>query len=390
MWRGQTRRDFVRRAGLTVMGVGLAPSLFAACGDDDTAGNSTVTTGGGDGGGPLGDLNFLSWEGYDLPVASVEAFKSDRSLTVNATYIGNHDDIQAKIKAGGAAAGYDLITYYQGYKKLYTELEILTKLDESKIPNLAGLLPFWASKEGGFWVDEDGSRTGVPFTWGSIGLTYNSEEVDELPSWYDLLDPKLTGKVAMVDDPAGNLALTAKILGLQSSALPKDKLGDVVGFLEQMVAQTNGIAPSFGDMTTQLVSGEVIAAFHGWSAMNNFAAEQGVTTIKTNLPNEGSHSFCDAYAIPSTAKNPDAALAWINQSLDPVTNAEAATYLVGGVTVAAAVDMLDDVTRGLYPYDDLEALLEKAPLAGLPPVESDEFVTFSEWQDAWQQLKAGS
>jgi len=377
------------------MGVGLAPSLFAACGDDDTAGSSTATTattggGGGSGGGALGDLNFLSWEGYDLPVASVEAFKSDRSLTVNATYIGNHDDIQAKIKAGGAAAGYDLITYYQGYKKLYTELEILTKLDESKIPNLAGLLPFWASKEGGFWVDEDGSRTGVPFTWGSIGLTYNSEEVDELPSWYDLLDPKLTGKVAMVDDPAGNLALTAKILGLQSSALPKDKLGDVVGFLEQMVAQTNGIAPSFGDMTTQLVSGEVIAAFHGWSAMNNFAAEQGVTTIKTNLPNEGSHSFCDAYAIPSTAKNPDAALAWINQSLDPVTNAEAATYLVGGVTVAAAVDMLDDVTRGLYPYDDLEALLEKAPLAGLPPVESDEFVTFSEWQDAWQQLKAGS
>ena len=187
-----------------------------------------------------------------------------------------------------------------------------------------------------------------------------------------------------------NLALTAKILGLQSSALPKDKLGDVVGFLEQMVAQTNGIAPSFGDMTTQLVSGEVIAAFHGWSAMNNFAAEQGVTTIKTNLPNEGSHSFCDAYAIPSTAKNPNAALAWINQSLDPATNAEAATYLVGGVTVAAAVDKLDEVTRGLYPYDDLESLLEKAPLASLPPVESDDFVTFSEWQDAWAQLKAGS
>jgi len=374
------------------MGVGLAPSLFAACGDDGTADNTTATTGGGggDAGGALGDLNYLSWEGYDIPVASIEAFKAGRSLTVNATYIGNHDDIQAKIKAGGAAAGYDLITYYQGYKKLYTELEILTKLDESKIPNLAGLLPFWASNEGGFWVDDDGSRTGVPFTWGSIGLTYNSAEVDELPSWYDLLDPKLTGKVAMVDDPAGNLALASKILGLQSGALPKDKLGDVISFLEQMVAQTNGIAPSFGDMTTQLVSGEVIAVFHGWSAMNNFAAEQGLTTIKTNLPKEGSHSFCDAYAIPSTAKNPNAALAWINQSLDPVTNAEAATYLVGGVTVAAAVDKLDEVTRGLYPYDDLESLLEKAPLASLPPVESDDFVTFSEWQDAWAQLKAGS
>jgi len=386
------------------MGVGLAPSVLASCGDDDesssgstdgttaatTAGTTSATTGATSGGGALGDLNYLSWEGYDIPVTSIDAFKAERSLTVNATYIGNHDDIQAKIKAGGDAAGYDLVTYYQGYKKLYTELEILTKLDESKIPNLAGMFPFWASNESGFWVDEDGSRTGVPFTWGSIGLTYNSAEIDELPAWYDLLDPKLTGKVAMVDDPAGNLALTAQILGLQSGALPKDKLSEVIDLLTQMLAQTKGIAPSFGDMTTQLVSGEVVAVYHGWSAMNNFAAQQGVNTVKTNLPKEGSHSFCDAYAIPPTTTNPDAALAWINQALDPVTNAEAAIYLVGGVTVAAAVDQLDEATRTLYPYEDLAALLDKAPLASLPPVESDEFVTFTEWQDAWQQLKAGS
>jgi len=415
---GLTRREIMRRAGLTVMGLGAAPSILAACGDDDddagsgnTSGGSaetsgtpagtsgtaatTATTAGttasteGGAGGATGAINYLSWEGYDLPVESIEAFKSATGISINASYIANHDEIQAKITAGGDAAGYDLITYYQGYKPLYTELDILTPLDESKLPNLEGMLPFWGSAEQGFWIDDDGTRTGVPFTWGSIGLTYNSEETPELPSWYDLLDPSFKGRVGMVDDPAGNLALACKILSLKTNELPKDQMADVVELLEQFAAQTKGVAPSFGDMTSQLVSGEIVACFHGWAAMNSFAAAEGLTTVKTNLPSEGSHSFCDAYAIPPTTTNPDAAHAWINQSLDPTTNAEAAIYLVGAVTVADAVEQLDEATKALYPYEDLETLLEQAPLAINAPTESDEFVTFPEWLDAWQQIKAG-
>jgi spermidine/putrescine transport system substrate-binding protein len=124
--------------------------------------------------------------------------------------------------------------------------------------------------------------------------------------------------------------------------------------------------------------------------MNTFAADQGVDTIETNIPEEGSHSFCDSYAIPPTSENPDAALAWINQSLDPVVNAEAAEYLVGGVTVEASVANLNKATRDLYPYDDLDGLLELAPLAINAPTESDEFVTFPEWNEAFQGIKAGA
>ncbi|CAN5739960.1 polyamine ABC transporter substrate-binding protein [soil metagenome] len=403
---GLTRREVMRRARLTVVALGAAPSILAACGSDDdegagatttpTTGGSSATTAGATGssaapagGSATGAINYLSWEGYDLPVESVEAFETENGISVNPTYIANHDEIQAKLLAGGDSAGYDLITYYQGYKPLYAELEILTRLDESKIPNLAGLLPFWGSEEQNFWIDADGARTGVPFTWGSIGLTYNSDEISEMSSWYDLLDPSLTGRVGMVDDPVGNLALACKILSLDSGALPKDQMADVVELLEQFAAQTKGVAPSFGDMTTQLVSGDIVACFHGWAAMNSFAAAEGVTTIMTNLPEEGSHSFCDAYAIPPTAVNPDAAHAWINQSLDPTTNAEAAIYLVGAVTVADSVDQLDEATRALYPYEELEELLERAPLATVPPTESSDVVTFSEWSDAWQQIKAG-
>ena len=40
--------------------------------------------------------------------------------------------------------------------------------------------------------------------------------------------------------------------------------------------------------------------------MNTFAADAGVKTFKTDVPKEGSFSFCDAYAIPKGADNVDA------------------------------------------------------------------------------------
>ena len=104
-------------------------------------------------------MDFLSWEGYDIP-DPLKAWKSETGVTVKATYIGNHDEIQTKLKAGGAGAGYDIITYYQGYKPLYQELEILEPLDEQKLPNLKNLFPYFAGDEGNFWIDADGTRTG--------------------------------------------------------------------------------------------------------------------------------------------------------------------------------------------------------------------------------------
>ena len=80
----------------------------------------------------------------------------------------------------------------------------------------------------------------------------------------------------------------------------------------------------------------------------------------------------------------------MNQALDPTVNAEAAEYLVGGVTVEASVPLLNKATKDLYPYEDLEALLELAPLAINAPTESDEFVTFPEWNEAFQGIKAGA
>ena len=66
--RETSRRRFLQRAGLVTAAVGAAPAFLAACGDDD---DDDSAGGAGDGGGGVpkasGRVDFLSWEGYDLP-----------------------------------------------------------------------------------------------------------------------------------------------------------------------------------------------------------------------------------------------------------------------------------------------------------------------------------
>ena len=393
-----SRRQFLRRAGLTVVTVGATPSILAACGSDspsDPGASASGPAASGPAASPsvppaTGTLDYYSWEGYDSPVKATKTWLKDNGVTLNSSYIGNHDDIQAKLKASDNSEGFDLTTYYQGYKPLYTELGILGPIDDDKIPNLSGLNAFWSNDPKNQWIDADGTRTGIPWTFGSIGITYDSAEVDEMSSWYDLLDPSLKGRISLPDDPVGQFTLTAHILGLDPGATPKADLQKVVDLVSQFVAQCESISASFGDMTTKLVAGDIVACYQGWAAMNSFAAAEGVTTIKTNLPEEGSFTFADMFAIPAGADNVDTAHAWMNMLLDPVVNAQNAEYLVGAVTVDAAVELLNEETKALYPYDDIAGYLELAPLYNNPPVESDEFVTQTEWTDAWQEIKAGA
>jgi spermidine/putrescine-binding protein len=337
-----------------------------------------------------GNVDFLSWEGYDIP-DQLKAWREANGVEVKPTYIANHDEIQAKLLAGGGGQGYDIITYYQGYRSLYSDLDILEPLDPDKMPNLANLFPYFASGDKEFWVLADGTRVGVPWTWGSIGITYDASVVTTEPtSWYELLEPKWKGKVGLPDDPTGSLALAAHVLGKDPAALPKGELSEVEDLLRQIIAQAKGIAPSFGDLSTQIVSGDVAITWQGWAAINSFAAAAGKNDVKTVVPKEGAFSFCDAYAIPKGADNADTAYAWMNEVLDPAVNAAAAVYLVGAVVVEGAAEQLDETTRALYPYEDLEGLLERAPFYGNPPRESAEFVTFDEWQAKWQELKAGA
>ena len=170
------------------------------------------------------------------------AWKEANGVELKPNYIGNHDDIQAKILAGGGS--YDLITYYQGYKLLYDELEIITPIDRARSRTSRTSTRSSRGPAVNLWIDPDGTWTGVPWTWGAIGITWNDAELPGgLESWYDLLDPKFKGKIGIVNDPAGLHTLGSHILGYDPAEVTHEQLPEVVDLVSQFVAQGRSIAP---------------------------------------------------------------------------------------------------------------------------------------------------
>ncbi len=386
-----SRRDLLLRGGVALVAIGASPTLLAACGGGGSSEGAAAAVTAATTGTVGGSVDFLSWEGYDTPDA-IKPWVDANDVKINATYIATHDDIQAKIAAGDGGTGYDLTTYYQGYKPLYQELGILQALDPAAIPNLKNLFPYFQGDVGNFWVDADGTRSGVPWTFGGLGITWDDKALPGgLKSYYDLLDPKFKGKIGAVDDPTGNIALVSRVLGFEPDKINKETdLPKIKDFMGKLLAQTKGVSASFGDMTNLLVSGEAVACWMGWAAMNSFAADAGNNNVKTAFPSEGGFGFCDAFAIPKTADNPATAYAWINNMLDPKVNAQASDYLVGATPVEASVPLLSETTRALYAYDDMDAFLEQIPFYNNPPLESTEYMTMKEWLEIWTELKANA
>jgi spermidine/putrescine-binding protein len=368
-----TRRSVLQAGALALVGSAWGPAVSARAAEVPKA---------------SGSISMISWEGYDFP-EQMKSWREANKVEVQATYMGSHDDIQAKI-LGGGGEGLDLITYGSSYKELYRELKILTPIDAEKIPNLKNLLPFFASDVQNIWIEPDGTRTGVPADWGAVGISYDSAVIKDAPTSYDILfDPQFKGKVGIPDDPLGAYGQAARVLGLNSSRMTEDHFKTVTAWLKDLAKQTKGVSPSYGDVSTRFISGDIVLSFLGWAAYKSFGMKADKKTIETVWPeNGGGLAFSNAWAIPPGADNTDTVYAWINETLKPDINAATATFLVGGVVVEGAEAKLDPTMADLYPYKDLEAFFTLAPLQQDPPVSSKEFVTRDRVLAAWQEVKS--
>jgi spermidine/putrescine-binding protein len=380
---GITRRRALRYGAGAMAGLTL-PGLLAACGGDDAT-TTTAASAGGEAPTASGTIDFFGWEGEDLKgIRPMEAFLKSNGASVKASYTPTLDDITPKLEGNNSV---DLLGYTSNVTERLQTADLLQPLDTAKLPNLDGLLPRW-QEDNPQWI-EDGERLFVPAFFQAFSLIYNSDEVTDPPSDYrGLLEPEFTGKIVTWAEPNAAFGVLSDMLEIEQGQVPKDRIDELADLFQQFLDQSKSVAASPGDIVTQLVSGEVIAAFLGTPQFTLFANGAGGkgTAIKDVAQIEGGNmSFTDGYGIPNGADNPDSAYAFINQVLDPKTNAAISEAFAGGVVVEGAEDFLP-ADRRLYPTNELDTILEGAPLQILAPLESDEFVTQGEWIERFTQL----
>jgi spermidine/putrescine transport system substrate-binding protein len=337
-----------------------------------------------------GSIDFLSWEGYDLP-KSTAAWRKKHGVKVRSTYIATHDDIQAKLKT--SSTHYDLISYSQNYADLYHELDILTPIPLKSVPNVKRFYPLFRKGRvsNTYWV-KNGVRYGVPFIWTTQSCVYRSDLMPTPRSWHDLLKPEFKGKVGW-GGGAGAFIVAGAALGYKPPNFTRNQFKKIVEFMKRMRDQTPSGITTYGDLANLFVSGDVTVAFNAWTAVALFATQKGAKNIRSVIPKEGSASYVDAYAIPPSADNVDSARAFINAVISPRIQALGAVELVAGVMTPKAVPLIKDKNQRRYSSgSNLKNVFAKAPLYKWPPFQQQkgsDVVPFSEWVNTFAALKAG-
>jgi spermidine/putrescine-binding protein len=332
------------------------------------------------------NVTFIGWQGYDLGLSAGDYLKKN-DITLATTYIGNNDEIITKLTAGGVGT-IDIVTPYMGYIPLMVRLGIIQPIEEALVPNLADCMPVFRDNAN---VIVDGTRYGVPFTWGSGPMMYDPAAIPTPPeAWADLFKPEYKGKVGMMDDPLGNMMLAAHIATDAESAtmLTHEQLKAAIDYLIKLKQeQVRVVSVSWGEMADALSRGDIIITFSGWETIKKFCADKG-KVIEYVYPKEGTYAWLDNYCIAKDAPNREVDHALCNHMIGIDAQVMIAQDLVQAIVNTKAVEKLKPETAALYPYNDLDSFAEKATLYAFPPLDSDgTHATWDEWLAEYERFK---
>lgn len=142
---------------------------------------------------PVPELVMSSYGGQlDEPFRWFLADPFERRTGARVTLVPSLSlEVIAKIKASPASPPFDIIVLDEGPHLQAVADNIVQRVDEKAVPNLAQVYPAYRKVTGGY---------GVPQAYSVVGLAYNTRKVRTPPtSWRDLLKPEFKGQVGVVN-----------------------------------------------------------------------------------------------------------------------------------------------------------------------------------------------
>ncbi|MGL4637261.1 MAG: ABC transporter substrate-binding protein [Beijerinckiaceae bacterium] len=218
--------------------------------------------------------------------------------------------------------------------------ETLEKLDYSKIPNAANLLPVLKSDYS------------IPHIYSGLVILYNPKVIAKAPtSFADLFDPANKGKVGVIDIQYIYTMLAASLAagGTVSNFDPgKPKL---------MELKANGVKvyPT-NEALAQALKTEEVGMCIMWKARAVQWQNAGIP-VQAVAPKEGVLLFVSEFAIPRNAQNKAGAYAYLNAALDPAPQSGFAVDFGYNATVSNATVAPDLDARIGFTADERKRLL---------------------------------
>ena len=324
-----------RRATATAAGLGTALALaLSACGGDSDGGAGSAEPAAVDTSADItGEKIVVSnWEAY-MPDDIGKIYTDETGAEADITYHATNEDLVAKV-TGSGGEGLDVIFGSQPFLEAFAKAGLLEPLDTDALANWDNLDP--AAAELG---TVDGQAYWAPYTWGTTGICYRSDLVDEAPdSWYDLLTPSAAnqGKVTMMGTQRWAVLPAQKALGYSVNTTDEGEMDEVKQLM--LDAKPNLLAYDDSTFYERLISGEAVMT-QAWDGWCNYGTAEN-KDIKFVVPKEGSDLWADGMAILKSSDSLEADYAFVDTILEPKNHAWAEENILYNIPNDAALDLI--------------------------------------------------
>lgn len=292
-------------------------------------------------------------------------------IKVEYTTYATNEEMYAKIVSG--SANYDVLIPSDYMIGKMIEEDMLAKLDYKNIPNYSQI-----DNEFKNLAFDPNNEYSVPYTWGTVGIIYNTTKVnDPVDSWDILWDEKYMDQILMFNNPRDSYGIAEKKLGFSQNTTERTELDQCTELLKEQkkVVQAYVMDEIFPKMT------------NGEAALAPYYAGDAITMINDNpdlafaVPNEGTNTFVDSMVIPKTSAQKELAEKFINFMLEQDI-AKANIEFIGYSTPMSSVrETLDEELKNSpISYPSTEILAKCDTFTNLDP----ETTTYM--QDGWTDV----
>ena len=327
-------------------------------------------------------VNVCSWGEY-IDESLIDEFEQKTGITVNYQTAESNEALYSLIEMGGA--DFDVIVPSDYMVARLIDEGLLAELDYDNIPNYALI----GDQYKGLSYDPENKYT-VPYTWGTLGIIYNTTMVDEeITSWDAMFDTKYAGQVLMINNSRDAMAAALLDLGYSINTTDEGELQEAFELLAG--AKKNGVYQAFVmDQVFQKMEG-------GNAAIAMYYAGDYLTMLENNedlrfvIPDEGSNWFVDAMCVLKTSQHKAEAEEWINFIASTTSNLANMDYIWYASPNTEALAQYPDYYLEIYDEELDGELFEimAAPDETLARCELYENLprqTLTLYNDLWTQL----
>ena len=371
--RGKARRAVSRRGHKVLRGIAAGAAACALVAVLIVTGRSANTE---------RVVNVCSWGEY-IDESLIDEFEQKTGITVNYQTAESNEALYSLIEMGGA--DFDVIVPSDYMVARLIDEGLLAELNYDNIPNYALI----GDQYKGLSYDPENKYT-VPYTWGTLGIIYNTTMVDEeITSWDAMFDTKYAGQVLMINNSRDAMAAALLDLGYSINTTDEGELQEAFELLAG--AKKNGVYQAFVmDQVFQKMEGgnAAIAMYYAGDYLPMLENNEDLRFV---IPDEGSNWFVDAMCVLKTSQHKAEAEEWINFIASTTSNLANMDYIWYASPNTEALAQYPDYYLEIYDEELDGELFEimAAPDETLARCELYENLprqTLTLYNDLWTQL----